>query len=45
MTARAFLGARLFPFAAPIGGSLTMLSWLALAVVFAFGAQAKRALK
>ena len=29
-----FLGARLFPFAAPIGGSLTILSWLALAVVF-----------
>ena len=45
LTARAFLGARLFPFAAPIGGSLTILSWLAVAIVFAFGADAKRALK
>jgi uncharacterized membrane protein YgdD (TMEM256/DUF423 family) len=45
LTARAFLGARLFPFAAPIGGSLTILSWLAVAIVFAFGADAKRARK
>jgi uncharacterized membrane protein YgdD (TMEM256/DUF423 family) len=36
LTSRAFLGARLFPFAAPIGGSLMILSWLALALVFAF---------
>jgi uncharacterized membrane protein YgdD (TMEM256/DUF423 family) len=42
MAARAFLGARLFPFAAPIGGSLTILSWLALAIVFTLSA-AKRA--
>ena len=32
---RAFTGERLFPFAAPIGGSTMMLSWLALAIVFA----------
>ena len=30
----AFTGARLFPFAAPAGGSTMILSWLALAVVF-----------
>lgn len=28
---RAFAGSRLFPYAAPIGGSLVMLSWLAIA--------------
>jgi uncharacterized membrane protein YgdD (TMEM256/DUF423 family) len=28
---RAFLETRLFPYAAPIGGSLTIVSWLALA--------------
>ena len=38
LTARAFFGARLFPFAAPTGGSLTILAWLALAFLFAFGA-------
>ena len=32
---RAFTGDRLFPYAAPIGGSTMMLSWLALAIVFA----------
>lgn len=31
----AFAGARVFPFAAPTGGSLMILSWLALALVFA----------
>ena len=35
LSARAFLGAKLFPFAAPIGGSLMILSWIALGVVFA----------
>ena len=35
LASRAFEGAKLFPFAAPIGGSLTILSWLALAAVFA----------
>ncbi len=30
-----FTGERIFPFAAPIGGTTMLLSWLALAVVFA----------
>ncbi len=38
LAARAFLGGRLFPFAAPTGGSLMILSWLALAIVFIYGA-------
>jgi uncharacterized membrane protein YgdD (TMEM256/DUF423 family) len=33
--ARGFLGARLFPYAAPIGGSLMILAWLGLALAFA----------
>jgi len=37
LTSLAFRGARLFPFAAPVGGSLTILSWVALALVFAVG--------
>jgi len=32
LCARVYLGAKLFPFAAPLGGGLTILSWLALAV-------------
>jgi uncharacterized membrane protein YgdD (TMEM256/DUF423 family) len=32
LTCRTFLGTRLFPYAAPIGGSLTIASWLALSV-------------
>lgn len=36
---RAFTGDRLFPYAAPIGGSTMMLSWLALAIVFAAAAR------
>jgi uncharacterized membrane protein YgdD (TMEM256/DUF423 family) len=36
---RAFTGDRLFPFAAPIGGTTMMLSWLALAIVFAAAAR------
>jgi uncharacterized membrane protein YgdD (TMEM256/DUF423 family) len=32
---RAFTGERIVPFAAPIGGSTMMISWLALAIVFA----------
>ena len=32
---RAFTGERIFPFAAPIGGSTMMIAWLALAIVFA----------
>lgn len=38
LAALAFGGSRLFPFAAPIGGSLMIVSWLALAIVFAVGA-------
>lgn len=33
ITARSYLGARLFPFAAPIGGTLMIASWLAVAFV------------
>ena len=40
LAARAFTGARLFPFAAPLGGSTMILSWLALAIAFAALAQA-----
>ncbi len=36
LAARAFLGDRLFPFAAPIGGSPMILGWLAIAGVFAY---------
>jgi len=35
LAARAFVGARLFPFAAPVGGTTMILAWLALAVAFA----------
>ena len=35
LTTLAYTGARLFPFAAPTGGSLMILSWVGLAVVFA----------
>src|ERR1700722_16373870 len=38
LTMRAFAGARLFPMAAPTGGSLMILSWIALSLVFAVGA-------
>ena len=41
LAARAFTGDRIFPFAAPIGGSTMMLSWVALAVVFAVAAWRK----
>ena len=36
LSTRAFFGARLFPFAAPIGGTLMILGWLALALAFGF---------
>jgi uncharacterized membrane protein YgdD (TMEM256/DUF423 family) len=42
LTSRAFEGSRLFPMAAPIGGSLMILAWLALAVVFVVGAAGRR---
>lgn len=35
----AFAGERLFPFAAPIGGSTMILGWLALALVFLVSAR------
>ena len=38
LVTRAFTGARLFPFAAPIGGSTMIASWFALAAVFAMSA-------
>ena len=37
LAARAFLGDRLFPMAAPTGGSLMILSWIALAGLVAAG--------
>jgi uncharacterized membrane protein YgdD (TMEM256/DUF423 family) len=37
LASRAFAGARLFPLAAPIGGSLMILAWIALALAFAAG--------
>jgi uncharacterized membrane protein YgdD (TMEM256/DUF423 family) len=43
LSARAFTGARLFPMAAPLGGSLMILGWLTLAAVFMFGAARQRA--
>ncbi len=42
LAARAFLGGRLFPFAAPTGGSLMILSWLVLAIAFLSGAAPAR---
>ncbi len=42
LAARVYLGSKLFPFAAPIGGSLTILAWLALAVWGALGASRRR---
>lgn len=38
LASRAFSGARLFLFAAPIGGSLMILAWVTLAAAFAVGA-------
>jgi uncharacterized membrane protein YgdD (TMEM256/DUF423 family) len=43
LATRAFVGTRLFPLAAPTGGTLMILAWLALAVAFAFGAARRRA--
>ena len=36
-----FTGNRIFPFAAPIGGTTMMLSWIALAIVFASASRRK----
>jgi uncharacterized membrane protein YgdD (TMEM256/DUF423 family) len=38
LAARAFTGARLFPYASPLGGSTMILSWLALGLAFAAAA-------
>lgn len=38
VVARVMLGDRLFPFAAPIGGSLLILSWLVAALIGLIGA-------
>lgn len=35
LAARVYLGGKLFPFAAPLGGGLTILAWLALAGISA----------
>jgi uncharacterized membrane protein YgdD (TMEM256/DUF423 family) len=37
LAARVYLGGKLFPFAAPMGGSLTILAWLALSAWGALG--------
>ncbi len=37
LAARVYLGGKLFPYAAPTGGSLTILAWLALAIWGAAG--------
>ena len=39
LATRALSGARLFPFAAPLGGSAMIMSWLGLAIVFAAAAR------
>ena len=38
VSARAFIGHRLFPFAAPAGGTILIAAWLALAVATLVGA-------
>jgi uncharacterized membrane protein YgdD (TMEM256/DUF423 family) len=37
LVARVYLGGKLFPYAAPVGGSLTILAWFALAAWGAWG--------
>jgi uncharacterized membrane protein YgdD (TMEM256/DUF423 family) len=39
LAVRAFTGERLFPFAAPIGGSTMILAWLATGLLFAAAAR------
>jgi uncharacterized membrane protein YgdD (TMEM256/DUF423 family) len=39
LATRAFTEERLFPFAAPIGGSTMILSWIALAILFGIAAR------
>jgi uncharacterized membrane protein YgdD (TMEM256/DUF423 family) len=40
LSTRAFRGAKLFPFAAPIGGTTMIIAWLALALAFALARRA-----
>jgi len=40
LSTRAFLGARLFPYAAPIGGTTMIVAWLALALAFGLARRA-----
>ncbi len=42
LSMRAFAGSRLFPMAAPTGGSLMILSWFAMAVGFGLAAGRRR---
>jgi uncharacterized membrane protein YgdD (TMEM256/DUF423 family) len=42
IAARAFLGGKLFPMAAPAGGIILMAGWLALAVAAALGSGARK---
>lgn len=42
LAARSLAGGRLFPMAAPIGGTGMILFWLALAAIFAYAAATKR---
>jgi uncharacterized membrane protein YgdD (TMEM256/DUF423 family) len=39
LASHAFTGERIFPFAAPIGGTTLILAWVALAIVFAVAAR------
>lgn len=43
LAARVYLGGKLFPYAAPMGGGLTILSWLALALWAALGLRRRNA--
>ena len=43
LSMRAFAGARLFPFAAPIGGTTMIVAWLGLAAAFAFKRRSREA--
>ena len=42
LVARHYLGSRLFPFAAPLGGNLMILGWLAIAIGAFLRAVARR---
>jgi uncharacterized membrane protein YgdD (TMEM256/DUF423 family) len=42
LVARHYLGSRLFPFAAPLGGNLMILGWLAIAVGAFLRAESRR---